>query len=234
MDEHDDKYDDEEDSPGAAKVIVLSLVGLGFLGAVGGGLAFVMGAMNSVPPPQEPVIQEISLVQPPPPPPPPPDQEEPPPPEPEMEEAEIPEQEPMEEVAEETPSDEPPPGADLGIDAEGTGAGDAFGLVGKKGGRSLIGGGGGSRMAWYKGVIQRDLTDFLQQIDDVKSKDYSITLKLWIGSDGSVDRTELLGTTGDSGIDDAIRFALAGSFRLSESPPDDLPQPVRLKIRSRI
>ncbi len=34
-------------------------------------------------------------------------------------------------------ADAPPPGANLGLDAEGKGSGDSFGLVGNKGGREL-------------------------------------------------------------------------------------------------
>ncbi|HAZ42809.1 MAG TPA: TonB-dependent receptor, partial [Methylococcaceae bacterium] len=39
-------------------------------------------------------------------------------------------------------AEEPPPGENLGVDADGAAGGDSFGLVGKKGGSGFLGGGG--------------------------------------------------------------------------------------------
>ena len=100
-------------------------------------------------------VQEIALLKPPPPPPPP--KVEPPkvvpPKETIQEKVDVPkpDQQP------DKPPDAPPPGPDLGVDAKGSGSGDSFGLVGKKGGSDLIGGGGGggNRFAWY-GALMKD------------------------------------------------------------------------------
>ncbi len=82
------------------------------------------------------VVQRVTLIKPPPPPKP---KEKPP--EPEVrkkEELPQPEQEelPSEDI-DDSMDDEAPPGEDLGLDAEGSGAGDAFGLKGNKGGGPL-------------------------------------------------------------------------------------------------
>ncbi|MBS1212186.1 MAG: TonB-dependent receptor, partial [Proteobacteria bacterium] len=100
-------------------------------------------------------IQQITVIQPPPPPPPPPEQK-PPEPEPEPEKIEEPEPEPEPEQPE---ANEEPPGEDLGVDADGGAGSDAFGLVGKKGGRGLIGGGGGNAMIWYGQQLQREISE---------------------------------------------------------------------------
>lgn len=204
---------------------------------VGGAVIFIgfgaivyamVSALSGTPPPQQPKVQQISIVQPPPPPPPPPEMEEPPP-EPE-EQVEVPEPEP-EPVAEAEDSDEPPPGEDLGLDAEGAAGSDGFGLRAKKGGRGLIG--GGDRNAWYAGILQRDLQSLLSSIDDVRKGRYSVVVRIWVTDDGAIKDSEIVSGSGDSAIDEALARALRGGARLSEAPPEDLPQPIKLQISSR-
>jgi hypothetical protein len=85
-------------------------------------------------------VQQIAILRPPPPPPPPKQEEKPP--ELKKEEVKIPPP-PQEQAPKDR--DAKAPGKDLGVDAEGGAGGDGFGLVGKKGGRDLIGGDGGAR-----------------------------------------------------------------------------------------
>ena len=211
--------------------VILSGVAIALV-VVGGLTALIHRLMaNAGVPPAPPKIQQIMLVQPPPPPPPPPPKEAPPPPPQEQKiEQPKPEEKPQEDKPQEA-KDEPPPGQDLGLDANGTGSGDGFGLVGKKGGRSLIG--GGDQKRWYAGVIQRDFQNLLSENDALRAGKYTIIVKLWIAPDGRMEHFELLGTTGDAKRDEALKKALAGAPRLSDPPPEDLPQPVRLRIVSR-
>ena len=190
---------------------------------------FVLSSLFSAPPPSKNRVQQISLVQPPPPPPP---EMEPPPP-PEIEEVETPEiEEMMEELAEEI-SDEPPPGAELGLDAEGGAGSDAFGLVGKKGGRGLLGG-GGSPFGWYGRIVQEDLQNQLQQIEEVRALSYTVTVKIWLSSAGEVETAMIERGSGDPEVDGRLERAIARNVRISSAPPDDMPQPIRLRVTSRI
>lgn len=183
-------------------------------------------------PKEKKVVQQISLIQPPPPPPPPEKIEEPPP-EPEIEEEiKAPEPEPMPEDVPESPAEEGPIGDDLGLDAEGGAGGDAFGLAGRKGGRDLIGG-GGSKYSHYSQIIQHDISSFLQEKEDVRSNKYSVLVKIWIDPDGRVKQFKLLTSSGDEKVDQALKTALASLKKMREAPPEDMPQPVKLKITSR-
>jgi TonB family protein len=171
------------------------------------------------------VVQEITLLAPPPPPPPPKLEE--PPPEPEVEEpVEVPEPETLDDLPD--PSDEAPPGDALGLDAEG-GAGDGFGLVGRKGGRGLLSGG----PAWYAKQLQDDVHESLYQYREIRSQAYAIVVKLWIDSGGGITRAELQQGSGKPELDTAITDALLATT-LGKPPPDGMPQPVRVRIISRL
>ncbi|SOD40465.1 outer membrane transport energization protein TonB [Nitrosovibrio sp. Nv4] len=186
--------------------------------------------LGSDKPPPKPSLQQITLIKPPPPPPPP----EQKPPEPIVKE-EIklsePEPEPMDQA------DEPPPGPDLGIDAEGTGSGDGFGLVGKKGGADLIGGSKGNPWAWYDAIVNDAVNsafqDALAREKALKDKTYKVVVKVWIDADGKVARTALVDQTGDARVDELLKGVLQTLRALREGPPEDMPQPLKIRVTSR-
>ena len=186
--------------------------------------AFVQST-GGVQAPTVPEVQQISLVVPPPPPPP-PEIEQPPEP---VEEIEIPEPEP--EPVADSADDEPPPGEDLGLDADGVAGSDGFGLKARKGGRSLIG--GGDLNKWYAGLVQKDLQSALAAIDEIRKGRYTVVLNIWLSRDGVIEDSELVRGSGDAAIDQALASALNSGVRVSRQPPDDLPQPIKLRITSR-
>jgi protein TonB len=198
--------------------------------SIGAGVTWLIkGFMEATGGPAKKTVQHVTLLAPPPPPPPPPKVEEPLP-EPEVdEEVDIPEPETMEDLPE-APGDEPPPSDALGLDAEGGAGSDAFGLVGRKGGRSLLSGAGHQ---WYA----RDLTDgvheSLYQYRKIRSQAYTVVVNLWIASDGRITRAELEQGSGRDELDAAITDALLAT-RLAKAPPDSMPQPVRVRINSRL
>jgi protein TonB len=192
-----------------------------------GGLAvyYVMNFVKSPPPQPKKVVQTVQLIRPPPPPP----QEKPPEP-PKQEEEKIPE---PEQPTPETPSDEPPPSNQLGLDTEGGAGGDSFGLVGNKGGRSLLAS-GGDRFAWYSGVLKDDLLSFLSDHPDIRQRAYSVNIRLWLDGKGSVTRVALSSSTGDNALDRELQKVLGGLEKVAEAPPADMPQPVQIRLVSRL
>jgi len=198
-------------------VLVIAIAGLGLL-------KLVMGWLDAAPQSSKPVAQEIRIIRPPPPPP--PKEEPPPPPE---EEVDVPE--PTNEP-EPTPSDEPPPGEQLGLDADGTAGGDGFGLVGRKGGRDLLSS-GGSAFNWYAGLVKNEVLDLLDDDAAIRRGAYSVSVRIWVRPDGSIERALLAQSTGNADRDRAIETALSRMQRLSQAPPDDMPQPITLRIVSR-
>ena len=107
----------------------------------------MMGSKSNKPWRQVQVVQVIR------PPPPPPDQ--PPPPPPEKTEQPLPKDEP-----EPMPDNQPAPADQpLGIDAQGSAGGDAFGLAARSGGSDLVGGSGSAPFAWYTNRIADAIRD---------------------------------------------------------------------------
>ena len=201
-----------------------------FISSVGVGAAIMISKfMDAEPVKMERKIQTITLLTPPPPPPPP----EVKPPEPEVkEEVKIDEPKPVEDMPEQA-SDEPPPGDDLGVDAEGGAGGDSFGLIGRKGGRGLLEGAGGP-FAYYASQLQRQIEDALLNNKEVRKRSYSIVAKVWLQADGRVSRAKLASSTGSPEMDKQLIAGITDVSSLATAPPPDMPQPIWLRISSRL
>jgi periplasmic protein TonB len=167
-------------------------------------------------------VQVVQLIRPPPPP---PDQPPPPPPPEKVDEA-LPQDEP-----EPSPSDAPAPSEQLGLDTEGGAGGDAFGLAARKGGHDLTGG-GGAIFAWYTTRLKDVVAEKLADDSRIRSKRFSVAVKVWIEADGRVREARLASSTGNHELDSAIETALGKLPRMSEPPPIEMPQPISLKIVS--
>ncbi len=204
--------------------------------ALGAGLAIALGlwlksALVGGKPAHKPALQQITLVRPPPPPPKPPEEK---PPEPQKEEVKIEQPQP----APEQKADAPPPGPDLGVDAAGSGDGDGFGLVGKKGGADLIGGGGGGNAwAWYDALVNDAVSSAFQNAlareKALKNRNYKVVVKVWVGAGGQVTRAALVDSTGDARVDELLKDVLRDMRALRDSPPADMPQPLKIRVTSR-
>jgi protein TonB len=179
-------------------------------------------------PKHEKKIQPITILKPPPPPPPPP-KVEPPPPEQEKVEQKLeepePEPEPLPDVAEQ-------PAGDTGLDAEGVAGSDAFGLAARKGGKGLLG--GGNPNAWYAGTIKSSLVEILSEHDELRKKNYTAIVKIWLNPDGSVSRFDLAKGSNDPDIDKLLEKLLGKFKKADEAPPPGMEQPIKFKISSRL
>jgi protein TonB len=208
------------------------IAGLSFMALFTFGVIWlVKGFIDNSEAPEKPRVQRISLVKPPPPKP------EEKLPEPEKMEQEQPK---LEEVQLDTPptpdqpqDDGPPPGEQLGLDSDGSAGSDGFGLAARRGGRDITTlGGGGDRMAWYSKRLSRQLEDELKRAKALQGKDYQVVAQLWFDVGGSVTRVRMDKGSGSTELDEALRHELL-SVTLREPLPEDMPQPVKLRVVSR-
>jgi len=223
-----------------SRVIRYGLTALAALLAIGVLALLVRGLMKPSAPTKKQVVQQIQLVRPPPPPPP---KEQPKPPEIKPRE-EVKVNEPPPPTPQAQPANnEPPPAAALGVDAQGGAGGDNFGLVGRPGGRDIttLGkdgggvGGGVSRLAFasYTNLLQQRIQDEISRNQQLRSGDYRAVVRVWLTREGAIQRVEMVGSSGDPERDQLIRSSLASMAPLREPPPENMPQPVRLRITSR-
>ncbi|MEQ1801394.1 MAG: energy transducer TonB [Gammaproteobacteria bacterium] len=208
---------------GYLPIAVISLVVIGLVGVVGW---LVVSGMDDSGKPSKKLIQQVQIIRPPPPPP------TPPPPPPEPEEVDVPE--PEEPEPEQADAEQPPAGDQLGLDAEGVAGADGFGLLGRKGSRDLLGAGSSDQYSWYGQILKSDLIDKLAEIRDLRRERYSVVVRLWLAPDGRIQKFKVVTSTGDARLDRDLVAALESLDRVSEMPPAGLPQPVRLRIVSRI
>lgn len=211
-----------------------ALIGGGFLLLFTVGMVWlVKGFIDNAEPPDKPRVQQISLVKPPPP------RDLPKPPEQKKLEEEPKESETLTEAppTPDQPQDQgPPPGEQLGLDADGSAGGDAFGLAARKGGRDITtlgGGGSGSREGWYGRLISRHFEETLRRSKRLQGASYQVVLNVWFDDAGQVRRVNLAKGSGNSQTDELVQDEIKDLPPLREALPADLPQPVRIRVASR-
>lgn len=159
---------------------------------------------------------------------------EPPPPPPKVEKPPEPEIKKQEEVIKpekkepvESKEDKPS-GKNLGVDAEGGAGSDAFGLVGNKGGRALIGGDDLMRQyAGYFHFVQDDIRKrvqrLLEQNGGLPRNKVQTTVKILLDQRGVVVRFRIVTPSGDPRMDQAVKEALEVAT-ISQPPPEGMPR----------
>jgi protein TonB len=187
---------------------------------------FVRTMMGSTVGKQQRVVQTVQIIRPPPPPPP----DQPPPPPPPKAEQQLPKDSP------EPKPDETPAPADqpLGIDAEGSAGGDAFGLAARAGGSDLVGGTGRSPFAWYTTRITDAIRDRLSSVACARSAKGSLSIHLLMAADGRFKEVQLATTTGSRQVDQCIDGALTSMPGIGDPLPPGMPEQVTIKIVARI
>lgn len=203
--------------PGIINRKLLPAAGISLASMAVIGAALVMKDWLQKIPPPAPRIQMVSLL------PPPPKIEKPP-------EPEVQQETRIQEVMQQ-PQEAPPAGSDLGVDADGNGS-DNFNLKARKGGRGLLDGG---PFGWYAARLDSTIQDYISGDKKLRRHGrYTALLRLWIAKDGRIQRVEIARTTGNRDLDAALRNSLAHMERVSDPPPDEMPQPVQLQITSRL
>jgi len=87
--------------------------------------------------------------------------------------------------------------------------------------------------AWFTGQIKTSIEEALAARKELVNAQYRIVVHIWFARDGRMERAELQGSSGKQATDEQIRKALAGIVSVAVAPPEDMPQPVRLRITSR-
>lgn len=210
-----------------AALLVLVLAALGW---------WAYSSMGSGPSGPKRQTVKIAVLPDTPPPPPPPKEEKKP--EPEKQE-----NKPQQQQDQPKPVQAPPEPQQLKMDGPAGDGPSAFaaGQVNSeyKGGAVGTGAGGtlGERMASnnFGNSARRELNEFLNRDQELRrGGDYKLPVSLWVRADGSIERFDLGGTSGNDEVDAKVRAALARFKGFRSPPPAGMAQPIRLQITNRM
>jgi hypothetical protein len=225
-----DFEDDEIKSSKSAiwlKRIAIALVALLVLGAIGYGISSLMQGGDAKP---KKTITKIALKDVPPPPPPPPPKEIP---------KEQPKEAPPKEVKMEQPKPaEAPPTEQLKMDGPAGDGPSAFAAGEVKndysgGDVKTIGSDGGAKFNWYAGLVKSQIEAALGKDQKLKEGQYKLVVTVWLKANGGIDKLEVVQSDAQPEIERAVKTALDNMPAMRESPPEGMPQPIKLRITAR-
>lgn len=84
----------------------------------------------------------------------------------------------------------------------------------------------------YVSLVQREIISAMKSHAALTGGDYRISVRMWIDGEGRVEQTNLMQSSGDPSRDQAFGAFLRG-LRISEAPPEGLPQPMRIEFQVR-
>jgi hypothetical protein len=92
--------------------------------------------------------------------------------------------------------------------------------------------GGERQLREFGNTVQNEVETVLRKNNRIRSGNYRIRVKLWIDPSRTIRRAELAQSTGDRERDTAITDVLKG-FVISQVPPPNTPQPIRVIVAVR-
>jgi hypothetical protein len=91
---------------------------------------------------------------------------------------------------------------------------------------------GEHRYAAFSAALQAAIAQAICAYDRQRPAIYRVAAQLWIDTDGAIERSLLLGSTGDRGRDAAISQLLV-TLKVGHARPADLPQPATVIVTPR-
>lgn len=227
--------ENNQDAPSTGGVMWLKRIGiilvvLGALGLIG----YLLKGLLSGGSTHKKEITTIKLIPDEPPPPP------PPPPPPKDEPKEIKEIKEVKEVPQPKP-EQTPPAEVLKMDGPAGDAPSQF-QAGSVSNEDYKGGELGNKIggtvnkyqfAWYTDLIKTQIENAMEKDKSLANGSYKVVVKVWVAASGRIERYELVGSSGDADKDALVKKALDEMPPLSEAPPGDMPQPVKLRVTAR-
>jgi TonB family protein len=61
----------------------------------------------------------------------------------------------------------------------------------------------------------------------------TLQVRVWPDSNGRIIRAQLVGSSGNSAVDQAIKSQVLNGLQLPQAPPADMPTPIVLRITAR-
>jgi len=202
---------------------------------VGGGAVLIAGALGfilthssrPVPPPPPPPVTMVIIQPPKPPPPPPPQQKTITPPK-----MTAPAMKPV------TPAQTPPKApsqSHVGTSIHGNGP-NAFDLSGTSCSSNAACAFDSSKdpvssaLSYFEGVISVQIRNALQNNPITRKASAGLQIYLWVDASGTVTQVQLMKSSGDPNVDDAVTNQVLPGMRLTQLPPPGTPMPIQISL----
>lgn len=225
-----DPMADQEQAPAVrvwiTRISVLLLI-LAILAGIGYGIKKLLGGG----PTHKRQITTVKLLPDTPPPPPPPPPKEPP--------KETPKEQPKEAPKEpESKPAETPPAETLKMEGAAGDGPSPFqsGAVNneyKGGAVATIGSDGGVKYRWYAGLVKSQIERAIERDKKLTQGQYKIVVSVWLKPNGQFERLSVEQSDTTPEIEQGIREALNDLPAMQESPPENMPMPIRLRISAK-
>lgn len=225
-----DPMADQEQVPSArvwiTRIAMLLLI-LAILAGIGYGIKKLLGGG----PTHKKQITTVKLLPDTPPPPPPPPPKEPP--------KETPKEQPKEAPKEPEPKPaETPPAETLKMEGAAGDGPSPFqsGAVNneyKGGAVATIGSDGGVKYRWYAGLVKSQIERAIERDKKLTQGQYKIVVSVWLKPNGQFERLSVEQSDTTPEIEQGIREALNDLPAMQESPPENMPMPIRLRISAK-
>lgn len=199
--------------------------------AVLAGIAYGIKKMFSGGTTQKKQITTVKLLPDTPPPPPPPPPKEPP--------KETPKEQPKETPKEPEPKPvEAPPAENLKMEGAAGDGPSPFqaGTVNneyKGGAVATIGSDGGVKFRWYAGLVKSQIERAIERDKKLTQGQYKIVVSVWLKPNGQFERLSVEQSDSTPEIEQGIREALNDLPAMQESPPENMPMPIRMRITAK-
>jgi periplasmic protein TonB len=176
-------------------------------------------------------ITTVKLLPDTPPPPPPPPPKEPP--------KETPKEQPKEAPKEPEPKPaETPPAETLKMEGAAGDGPSPFqsGAVNNEyrgGAVATIGSDGGVKYRWYAGLVKSQIERAIERDKKLTQGQYKIVVSVWLKPNGQFEKLSVEQSDTTPEIEQGIREALNDLPAMQESPPENMPMPIRMRISAK-
>jgi periplasmic protein TonB len=207
--------------------MAIALLILAILTGIGYGIKKLLGGG----PTHKKQITTVKLLPDTPPPPPPPPPKEPP--------KETPKEQPKEAPKEPEPKPaETPPAETLKMEGAAGDGPSPFqsGAVNneyKGGAVATIGSDGGVKFRWYAGLVKSQIERAIERDKKLTQGQYKIVVSVWLKPNGQFERLSVDQSDTTPEIEQGIREALNDLPAMQDSPPENMPMPIRLRISAK-
>lgn len=226
---YDANLDEDKESQSAVwlKRIAIALVALLLLGGLGYGIKKLMSGGT----PHKKQVTTVKLIPdtPPPPPPPPP--------------KELPKEQPKPDAPKEIKVEQPkpaeaPPAENLKMEGPAGDGPSPFqaGAVSndyKGGDVKTIGSDGGAKFSWYAGLVKSQIEATIEKEKKLTVGQYKLVVSVWLKPNGDLERLDLVQSDASPEVEQTLKSALENMPPIREAPPQDMPQPIKLRISAR-